>query len=270
MVCCSCLKVDMPAHYTYRLNVSDDLLQLFTVNVQYYDHKDRLINNNLKDGQWQCTVYQLGETAPRGVNVKITAKPQTLEGNYPDKDKFLFYLTPDAEFTPAGRYPIGSKAGSDEVTTFSFRVPFGSRDPNDINLSICPLKYDKHFAFSYSIDDSNETGWSRVFALFNGLWIDDQEFFHFGLEPTTGSKSSPLCVTDGCGNDRRFTFGESIQPSVWDKYNKDGIIQDIVTSKYNPYVSWEELQMMTDMGNAVYWHNVDETRWSSDSEDDII
>ena len=27
-------------------------------------------------------------------------------------------------------------------------------------------------------------------------------------------------VTDGCGNDRRFTFGESIQPSIWNKYNK--------------------------------------------------
>ena len=53
-----------------------------------------------------------------------------------------------------------------------------------------------------------------------------------------------------------FTFGESIQPSFWNKYNEDGIIHDENTSKYHIYITWQELQMMTDMGNAVYWHDV--------------
>lgn len=266
----SCLKIDVPAHYTYSLQPSDDLLELFTINVQYCNHKGEVISERVTDNDWNCLIYQIGASSPDGVNVKLSAKASALDGRFPDKETFDFRLNPQVTFTPDGRQNvITTKSSGEEVTTFSFKVPAGLSDPEGITISICPLKYDKHFAFSYSVDDSYENGWSKIFALFNGLWIDDQEFFHFGLAPSTGTQAAPLCVTDGCGNDRRFTFGESIQPCVWNKNNPEGIIQDVITSKYNPYISWEELQMMTDLGNAVYWHNVNSSKWFENDPEEI-
>lgn len=274
MAICSCLKIDVPAHYTYELHPSEDLLELFIIDVRYKNHRGEEKTERITKNDWGCIIYQLDEVQPEGVNVKLTAKNTTLNGFIPEKDIFLFQLNPSATFTPAGKQSIGGTksptASSEGETVFSFKVPVGTSSPDDITVSICPLKYDKHFAFSYSVDDSYVNGWSRIFALFNGLWIDDQEFFHFGLTPTTGVQYDPLCVTDGCGNDRRFSFGESIQASVRNNNNKNGIIQDVITSKYNPYISWEELQMMTDMGNAVYFHDVDASKWNVVDPEEIV
>lgn len=273
---CSCFKIDVPAHYLFELHPSEDLLELFFIDVRYKNHRGEEQKERIAKNDWNCVIYQLDENPCEGVDVILTAKPPVLNGFIPDKDIYSFLLNPQAAFTPAGKQSIGTKSATapasspEEDTSFSFKVPVGSSDPDGISISICPLKYNKHFAFSYSVDDSYVNGWSRIFALFNGLWIDDQEFFHFGLEPGTGVQAEPLCVTDGCGNDRRFAFGESIQASVWNNHNKDGLIQDIITSKYNPYISWEELQMLTDMGNAVYFHDVDDNKWDVEDVSDVM
>ncbi|MGN1210992.1 MAG: hypothetical protein ACI4TM_04855 [Candidatus Cryptobacteroides sp.] len=271
---CSCFKIDVPAHYTYELHPSEDLLELFNIDVQYINHKGEENRERITKNDWKCIIYSLDNVPSEGINVKFTAKNTTLNGDIPEKEIYSFQLNPSVSFTHAEKQSIGgtksSLDSSENETVFRFKVPIGTLAPDNITISICPLKYNKHFAFSYSVDDSYVNGWSRIFALFNGLWIDDQEFFHFGLQPVTGVQNEPLCVTDGCGNDRRFSFGESIQASVWNNNNLNGIIQDVITSKYNPYISWEELQMMTDMGNAVYFHDVDESKWYVDEPEEIV
>lgn len=265
----SCLKIDFPAHYSFKISPSEDLLDFFTITATYQNFKGQIISKSVNSKDWECLLYQVGDNPSKTVDIKLKVKESVLKGRYPDKETYRFSLNSSVSYNPDGYKYVGTKSQTDNSMTFTFKVPVGTSNPDDIELSVCPLKFNKHFAFSYSVDDSYENGWSRVFAAFNGLWIDEKEFFHFGAEPSQGSQSVPLCVSDGCGNDRRFTFGESIQASVWNEYNKEGFIQDIITSTSNPYVSWEELRFMTDMGNAVYWHDVDDTKWYIDAPKEI-
>lgn len=272
----SCMRITIPASYSYYINASEDLLELFEVDVLYYNHRNERINERISSPDWECTLYvpsPVTDAEPQheGMKVTLSAKEAALKGIFPEKSTFRMYLDYDVTYSPEHQEnPFRVSVKSNNSETFSFRIPLGNTDPDDVTIDIAPLKYDKHFAFSYSIDDSYENGWSRIFACINGLWIDDQEFFHFGMSPTAGYRDDPLCITDGCGNDRRFTFGESIQPSLSNKYNEDGIIHDENTSKYHIYITWQELQMMTDMGNAVYWHDVSPVKWSQQDPSEIV
>ena len=270
----SCLRMTMPASYTYNIHASEDLLELFEVDVLYYNHRNERITERISGPDWKCTLFLPPPTDSgpdhQGVKVSLSAKETVRKGIFPEKSTFRMYIDYDVTYTPEySGNPFKVSARPHASETFSFRIPLGTSNPDDITIDIAPLKYDKHFAFSYSVDDSYENGWSKIFACINGLWIDDKEFFHFGMSPTTGYRGEPLCVTDGCGNDIRFTFGESIQPSIWNKYNKDGIIHDENSSEYHIYITWQELQMMTDMGNAVYWHDVDVEEWQQEDPSEI-
>ena len=153
---------------------------------------------------------------------------------------------------------------------FSVTVPDGI-SVEDVNLSVAPLKYNKHFAFTYTADDSVVGAYSRIWRRINKKWIDDTEFFHMGMAPTSGYiPANTLCVTDGCGNDRRFGFGVAIWPTLRDEYHPNGRIADSSTSKTNIYITWEELRVILDFGGSVYFHNMDETKYDKTVVPDII
>lgn len=252
-----CVKMGgFPGRFGYKLHVSQDVLDLFDVEARYKElsgeEKVRKMNNT----DWETTYYQEeGFTAEMVVTMK--AKKGAVDGTSLKKEEYEMEVLPEIFEPEVKPMPKLTLAPSD-YTVFTFRVP---RSGGEMSARVAPLKYDKHFVFAYSVDDSYENGWSKIYSLFNGRWIDDQEFCHIYSPRTSGSRSNPLCVTDGCGNDRRFTFGESLWANCWNASNKDGFIQDEIVSVYNPYVSWQELRRMTNMGNAVYYHNVDSTQW---------
>ncbi len=153
---------------------------------------------------------------------------------------------------------------------FSVTVPDGI-SVEDVNLSVAPLKYNKHFAFTYTADDSVVGAYSRIWRRINKKWIDDTEFFHMGMAPTSGYiPANTLCMTDGCGNDRRFGFGVAIWPTLRDEYHPNGRIADSSSSKTNIYITWEELRVILDFGGSVYFHNMDETKYDKTVVPDII
>lgn len=154
-----------------------------------------------------------------------------------------------------------------EIIEFSIDLPSGV-SADDVNLTIAPLKYDKHFAFTYTADDSVEGAYARIWRRINQKWIDDTEFFHLGNTPTTGYiPEYPLVYTDGCGNDRRFGFSIALWPTWGNEYNPDGLIKDSSTNSI--YITWNELDLIKDWGVSMLYHNVDERVYDKDNADDI-
>lgn len=257
----SCLKMSYPEVIMYKLELSGDVLSLFDVRVEFYDSSNLLEKANVSLESWNARVVKTDALVPQ-MTVFLTAhKSVELK-----KDTYEMKVSPSIV---TGLSPFQTKAGDAGEITIQFSVP--CEGGTMATAKVAPLKFNKHFAFSFSVDDSSENGWSKMFALFNGMWIDDIEYFHKGVERTTGYQPEyPLCITDGCGNDRRFTFGEAIWPNSWNTYVKDGFIQDVITSTYNPYISWVELQIMTDMGNAVYWHNIDDNSHDQSVSQEIV
>ena len=157
-----------------------------------------------------------------------------------------------------------------EVIEFSFELPEGV-DASTVKLDFAPLKYDKHMAFTYTADDSVVGAWARIWRRINKKWIDDIEFFHKGVTPTTGSiPAFPLVYTDGCGNDRRFGFSVALWPTWGNEYSPDGMIKDSATSTSNPYISWSELEDIVDFGSSMIYHNVDERVHDKTNPGDIV
>lgn len=205
----------------------------------------------------------------------MTAKPKAISGELLQKNEFDMGLACEIisskEYQDRFGLESDTKAASGGGSeTFTFRVPVGSGKSEAIKAHVAPLKFNKHFVFSYTVDDSYVNGWSRIFAVNNGKWIDDVEFFHKDAVPTEGSRGTPLCISDGCGNDRHFTFGEAIWPNANNAYNPDGLIRESTVSAYVPYITWEELRIFVDMGNAVYWHDIDTTKYNANTIEGIV
>ena len=257
-----------PGKITYKVEASDDVLELFKVQIEYVDNQAAVKNYTMRTSPWSVDFIKTGDSSCQ-LDVTLSAKDPS--GTNLTRDSYTMALSSEIVFEDTPSVSGSTKAASPNADGRDIEFSFSAPCASSPEIRVAPLKYDKHFAFCFSVDDSYENGWSKVFALFNGKWIDDIEFFHKGLARTGGYQPEyPLCITDGCGNDRRFTFGEAIWPNQSNKYNPDGVIQDVIVSKGNPYISWEELQIMTDMGNAVYWHNVDTTEFDEHVVDDVV
>lgn len=153
---------------------------------------------------------------------------------------------------------------------FSVTLPTGTF-PEDVHLSVAPLKFNKRFAFTYTADDTVAGAYSRIWRRINRKWIDDVEFHHMGAERTTGYiPDYPLVMTDGCGNDRRFGFGVAIWPTLRDDYHPDGRIRDSSTSTTNIYITWDELRTILDFHGSIYFHNMDETKYDKSDPQQVI
>lgn len=256
----SCInRLNLPEQITYVVDVSYDALDLFQMKVFYKDQTGLTEEVPLSATHWVTSIQK--EDGFKGeLAVKMYAKDPS--GANLVKDGYSMSIKPEIRYEGiSASLPDnnGTKAvmpdyASDKRNTkFKFKVP--SSQP--VKVTVAPLKYNKHMVLCYTIDDASVNGWSRIFATINGKWVDDREFFHKGLKKSTGYQQKfPLCYTDGCGNDRRFTFGNAIWPTLTGPDNPEGFVLDVSKSFYNPYVSWEELQVMADMGNSVNWHNV--------------
>lgn len=270
---CSDFTMSLPEAKYYCVTVSDDLLSLYDVSASYRDKGVMKTGVNIMDNVWTHSIVQKNYSAE--IEVIMTAKPKAISGELLQKNEFDMGLACEIisskEYQDRFGLESDTKAASGGGSeTFTFRVPVGSGKSEAIKAHVAPLKFNKHFVFSYTVDDSYVNGWSRIFAVNNGKWIDDVEFFHKDAVPTEGSRGTPLCISDGCGNDRHFTFGEAIWPNANNAYNPDGLIRESTVSAYVPYITWEELRIFVDMGNAVYWHDIDTTKYNANTIEGIV
>lgn len=147
------------------------------------------------------------------------------------------------------------------VGTITIPLPDGVTDAGQVDISIAPLKYNKRFAFGYSIDDTSMQAYSVVQALFAGKWIDDANFCHLGADRTTGhAPEHPLYYTDGLGTRRYFAVGNYlITLRSKEQYGHHPLEGSAGAS--NPYLRFDELKAIQDFDGEWMIHNVDETVW---------
>lgn len=53
----ACMRMSIPASYTYNINASEDLLELFEVDVLYYNHRNERITERISGSDWKCTLF---------------------------------------------------------------------------------------------------------------------------------------------------------------------------------------------------------------------
>lgn len=156
-------------------------------------------------------------------------------------------------FQEAGVYNIQIKTiDSDGLIAYSEVVPFKiyeenwtnyskldivfANPPSDLDVKIAALKYNKDFAYSFTLDDGKYDGYDYAFQLFNGGFIEEL------------NESCPgLYYTDGCGNDIAFTGG-----LAWNSVNSS--FSDIHINTPD-YMTWDELSIMYAAGWNVYNHS---------------
>lgn len=274
LLCCSffaCIKHPTPKPQVtpvlYEFDVSKDMGNLFNFTATYINGDEKIMSERLNSLPWK---KQVDVSIPFDAHLEIEFAAKK---DIPDKKSydvgFKGNITQISNLNTASKSK-NTRADADGKFRFAITLPNGT-SPDDVNLSVAPLKFDKHFAFTFTVDDAFENGWSKIFRLIHGKWIDDEEFFHLGCIPTTGYyPESTLCMTDGCGNDRRFGFGEAIWPTLRNFFGgvaHDPRMQESSTSSI--YITWEELRIMLDFGCSVYFHNVDETKYEKMNPEQI-
>jgi len=135
--------------------------------------------------------------------------------------------------------PINIKFYDFQSEDFSVLTLTFDQDPGDVQVSIAPLKYNKDFAFSFTLDDGKIDGYSYAFKLLNG-----------GTVSETNESFDGLFYTDGCNN--ALSFRGSI---AWNSVNTSFYDIHINTPDY---ITWPQLQEMIaadwDVLNHSYSH----------------
>jgi hypothetical protein len=110
------------------------------------------------------------------------------------------------------------------------------QDPGAIEVAIAALKYNKDFAYSFTLDDGKIDGYTFAYPLLHG-----------GTIPETGESFAGLFSTDGCGQD--IPFKASI---AWNSVSSSFYDIHINTPDY---ITWSELQEMLASGWEVLNHS---------------
>ena len=117
-----------------------------------------------------------------------------------------------------------------------------SSAPTQLSTRLAPLKYNKDFAYSFSLDDGLKDAYTNAFKAMNGGVAED------------GQNYPPLVMTDGCGNDIEFSGALAIY-SI-NQYGQDLHIQTPGNIK------WSEILEMYGKGwdvlNHTYAHHAGE------------
>ena len=117
-------------------------------------------------------------------------------------------------------------------------------DADPIKVNAAPLKYNKHLAFSFTLDDGYRSAYVAAFPLLNGghvtaslpdEWRND--------EGGDGNESKGLFYSDGCGNNVPFKLGLAINAAN---------IGDLPLNR--GHLSWPEVQEMYDAGWDILNH----------------
>ncbi|MBN2237881.1 MAG: T9SS type A sorting domain-containing protein, partial [Bacteroidales bacterium] len=151
---------------------------------------------------------------------------------------FRFKLI-DSEGYSSYSEPLDIKFFDFQSEDFSILTLTFDQDPGDISVSIAPLKYNKDFAYSLTLDDGKYDTYAYAFKLLNGGEISQ-----------TGESFDGLFYTNGCGNNIPFRGS-----TAWNSVNFSFYDLHINTPDY---ITWTQLQDMLsakwDVLNHSYSH----------------
>jgi hypothetical protein len=109
--------------------------------------------------------------------------------------------------------------------------------PSTASVQKAPLKYNKDFAYSLTLDDGLSNAYTAAFKLLNGGYIEENQKTYPGL-----------FFTDGCGNDVPFKGG-----LAWYSVNREG--KDLHISQPS-HMTWDQLKEMHEAGWGVFNHSL--------------
>ncbi|GEP97055.1 hypothetical protein CCY01nite_33150 [Chitinophaga cymbidii] len=116
----------------------------------------------------------------------------------------------------------------------------------DANVSITPLRYNKRFACSFTLDDGLVSAARVAFPFFNGGKVAPSFKDQWGFDQGADGAAHPgLFYTDGCGNPRPFTAAVAV--------NAHSVRKDSTPDAGN--LSWGQLERMTSAGWDVLNHS---------------
>lgn len=135
-------------------------------------------------------------------------------------------------------------------------LPEGDRAA-EVAVEIPRLKFDKRVLMSYTMDDDVAGAYGRIFTVINNKWVDDLNYAHQGIAPSTGFlPGKTLGYTDGTGIEKRFAAGVAVWPQAGNKWMSNFMLKSDPPADWrDPYLKWYEIPLLLDFGFSVYEHN---------------
>lgn len=126
--------------------------------------------------------------------------------------------------------------------TISFKIKLKSA--NKIKAAISPLKYNKHLAYSFTLDDGYRSAYLTAFPLLNGGKISNPDKNEWKIDQGgDGTTSEGLFYSDGMGNKIPFKLALAIN---------GGSIRDLPQNR--GHLSWDEVKEMYNAGWDILNH----------------
>jgi hypothetical protein len=131
-----------------------------------------------------------------------------------------------------------------QLTAQKISIQFTATPSSTPSVSKSVLRYDKDFAYSFTLDDATIDAITTVLPVMKG-----------GVVRGNGAAFAGLFYTDGCGNSIPFKAG-----IAWNSANQFGV--DIHTGNVSDQLSWGQLDTLYDEGWDVMNHSYShKSRW---------
>lgn len=126
--------------------------------------------------------------------------------------------------------------------TITFKIKLKSAD--EVKIKPAPLKFNKHFAYSFTLDDGYRSAYLTAFPLLNGGKISNPDKNEWKIDQGgDGTASKGLFYSDGVGNKIPFKLALAIN---------GGAIRDLPANR--GHLSWPEIKEMYNAGWDVLNH----------------
>ncbi len=132
---------------------------------------------------------------------------------------------------------LEAQSENNNLSNLSVVIEF-KEAPVSVNIVHAPLKYNKDFALSFTMDDGPKDTYTHAFKLLTGGVIE-------------GINHTPKYYTDGCGNDINFTMSTAIY-SISSYQSQDAHEPGSDYAVLN--VTWPEINEMYQHGFGVINH----------------
>jgi hypothetical protein len=142
----------------------------------------------------------------------------------------------------------GTAAGQHAGTSLTIVIKL-SQPPDSVSIKAAPLKYNKDFAFSFTLDDGLISDYLVAFPFFSGGSVSGKYKDQWGYDQGADGKQYPgLFYTDGCGHPLSFKAGIAI--------NAKNVVQQNTIADPG-YLSWTQINRLYHAGWDILNHSYD-------------
>lgn len=135
-----------------------------------------------------------------------------------------------------------TKIDSSKAKTISFKIKLKS--DNKVKIKSAPLKFNKHFAYSFTLDDGYRSAYLTAFPLLNSGKISNPDKNEWKIDQGgDGTTSKGLFYSDGFGNKIPFKLALAVN---------GGAVRDLPANR--GHLSWSEIKEMYNAGWDILNH----------------